>query len=65
MPLWVMMCWPGPLIPRAFILFPLVIRSFSPNSWWGGRSNGGRKFGVSSLGQNVTALLGLWSGIGA
>ena len=64
-PLWIGMCWHGPLIPKVHTLCLLAIRSCSLNNMWEGKSSGGRESGINSLGQSVIALLGRWPGIDA
>ena len=62
-PLWIGMCWHGPLIPKVHTLCLLAIRSCSLNNMLERKSSGGRKSGINSLGQSVIALLGRWLGI--
>ena len=62
-PLWIEMCWHGLLIPKVHTLCLLVIRSYSLSNMPEGKSSGGRKSGINSLGQSVIALLGRWPGI--
>lgn len=72
-PLWIVMCWPSFLIPGVLTLFLLGTKCCSPNNLcdgvgWGGvgvRFLGGRNYGISSPGQSVIALFGLWFGINA
>ena len=64
-PLWIGMCWHGPLIPKVHTLCILAIRSWSLNNMWEGKSSGGRESRINSLGQSVISLLGRWPGIDA
>ena len=64
-PLWIGMCWHGPLIPKVHTMCLLATRSFSLNNMWEGKSSGGRESGINSLGQSVISLLGCWPGIDA
>jgi len=64
-PLWIGICWHGLLIPKVHTLCLLAIRSFSLNNMLEGKSSGGRKSGINSLGQSVIALLGRWPRIDA
>lgn len=60
-----MMCLPGLPILKGTILLLLAIGSYCPIGWRGMNFSGGRSYGTSLPGQNVSVLCGLWLGIGA
>ena len=64
-PLWIGMYWHGPVIPKVHTLCLLAIRSCSLNNMLEGKSSGGRKSGINSLGPSVISLLELCLGIDA